>query len=94
MKLISSAQNPIFGELKKLLTSKGIHKQNKFLIWGEKFVGEMLRDSPASVDTFILGPGHGVLSGAPSTLELSSDLFAELDIFGTKTPFLVCKVQS
>ncbi len=94
MKLISSEQNPIFGELKKLLTSKGIHKQNKFLLWGEKFVAEILRDSPESVDTLILGPDHEVFSGAPSTLELSSDLFTELDIFGTKTPFLVCRVPA
>ncbi len=89
-KLITSPQNPIFSELKKLLTSKGIHKQNKFLIWGEKFIAEVLQASPEMADALILGPGH--TSMAPSCVELSNELFNELDIFGTHSPILVCRV--
>lgn len=92
MKLISSPQNPIFAELKKLLSSKGIHKQNKFFIWGDKFVSEILRDSPECVHTSIIGSGHQVLMGSLPTIELTQVLFNELDVFGTKTPFLVCHV--
>ena len=76
-KPISSPQNPIFGELKKLLSSKGIHKQNKFLVWGQKFVAEILKDSPEVVDTLILGPGQS--GDAKSKLDLSSELYKELD---------------
>ncbi len=93
-KLISSQQNPIFGDLKKLLTSKGIHKQNKFLLWGEKFVAEVLRDSPEAVDSLLVGPGHKPPASASvaANIELTSELFKELDLFGTGTPILVCKI--
>ncbi len=95
-KSISSLQNPIFSEYKKLLSSKGIHRQNRFLIWGEKFVNEVLAENPETVEALILGPGHKLNLAAKSIdrIELSNELFSELDIFGTRFPILVCKVPT
>lgn len=88
-KLITSKLNPIFNELKKLLTSKGIHKQNRFLVWGEKFTTEIANEYPEVIALSIIGSKH--IRPKDSYIELSNELFAELDIFGTNSPILVCQ---
>jgi len=93
LKQITSPQNPLFTELKKLLSSKGIHKQGRFLVFGEKFVNETLRDFSSSVESLVLSPGMTQQKSLPS-LELSKELFAELDVFGTNSPILVCRVPA
>ncbi len=90
IKTISSAQNPIFLELKKLLSSKGIHRQNRFFLWGEKFVTEVLKNSPEQAELLLTTHQHELKSDT-SRIELSLELFKELDIFGTHSPILVCK---
>jgi len=90
-KQISSAQNPRFLELKKLLSSKGIHKQKSFFLWGEKFVNEILATSSEVAQQLIVSPQHEIKSNLP-ILELSNELFKELDVFGTHSPILVCQL--
>jgi TrmH family RNA methyltransferase len=89
VKLIQSAQNPYFQELKKLLASRGIRKQNRFLVWGDKFVQEILSASPEFAETILKTAKHEFHSEI-SQIELSQDLFKELDLFGTDSPILVC----
>lgn len=95
MKKISSSQNEIFQSLKKLLTTKGIYKQNACFIWGEKFVQEILKSQPELILNFILPPGFDLNSSLlkaheSKCLELSLELFKELDPFGTHEYFAVC----
>ena len=92
IKSIHSTQNPNFLELKKLLTSKGIHRQNRFLLWGEKFVSEVLENAPESVAGLLTTAHHQSQNQTQiPQIELSNELFKELDIFGTRSPILVCK---
>jgi TrmH family RNA methyltransferase len=93
VKLIQSAQNPYFQDLKKLLSSKGIRKQDRFLVCGEKFIQEILKTSPEFFEAILRTAKHQTdsnMADFDQQIELSNELFKELDIFGTDSPILVC----
>lgn len=98
-KTISSAANPLFRELLDLLASKGVKKQSRFLLFGEKVVRDAL-SARGAADALVLvtveGAGDAslerLLPGEASILRLTKPLFAELDVFGTHASVLVCPV--
>lgn len=92
IKRIDSASNSIYKDLALLLTSKGIQKQKKTLISGEKILQEKLTKIPT--DSFFIyhSETHSLFEQAPhlQCLVLAKDLFKTLDVVGTNAP-LICK---
>lgn len=90
---IESEQNDTFKELKKLLTSRGIKKQEKALIAGGKQVSEIIRDFPERCDAWISSdtqsPPPEDAPGALAWYQLSPKLFQALDVNGTNSPLLL-----
>ncbi|HMA85038.1 MAG TPA: 16S rRNA (guanine(527)-N(7))-methyltransferase RsmG [Desulfosalsimonadaceae bacterium] len=90
---IESEQNDTFKELKKLLTSRGIKKQERALVAGAKQVREIMRDFPDRCDAWLSEGSHQAPpEEAPDTLswyQLSPKLFQELDVNGTQSPLLL-----
>jgi TrmH family RNA methyltransferase len=87
-----SSKNPNYKTWKSLLTPKGIRKNNLMLICGKKIISEVIETQPQNIM-------HIIYSGKSSELEvkniaqteLATDLFKDLDVFGTHYPLLVCK---
>jgi 16S rRNA (guanine527-N7)-methyltransferase len=91
VRIISSGQNPVFKDLKKTLTGRGIRKTGQALASGEKLVGEILsahigfcrgwvsRHDQPPPDAFAQLPWY----------QLAPELLRELDIFGTRAPLLL-----
>ncbi|HBD07204.1 MAG TPA: 16S rRNA (guanine(527)-N(7))-methyltransferase RsmG, partial [Syntrophobacteraceae bacterium] len=51
--VIESEHNDTFKDLKKILASRGIKKQNRAIVSGEKVVREILRDFPERCETWV-----------------------------------------
>ncbi|MFH1951224.1 MAG: 16S rRNA (guanine(527)-N(7))-methyltransferase RsmG [Pseudomonadota bacterium] len=94
---IESEQNAIFKDLKKLLTAKGIKKQQMALVFGEKPVKETLKNFPGQCDAWITGSDRSLPPAeAPEQMpwyRLSPPLFKALDLFGTDAPILRVKTR-
>jgi len=94
---ISSKDNSVFRNMKKLLTSKGIKDEKCFLLMGEKLISEFIRSQILesknslfkikSVITFDERPFP--LLEAEANLKLKKELFNELDVLGTHYPMLL-----
>lgn len=105
--LISSEDNAVFKNLLKLKSSRGIDKQDQFLLFGERVVSEWLRSTaPVSVVGLIsstamphsaeeifssLGANTGDARTRIAHFILGTNLFAQIDLFGTKAPILICE---
>lgn len=88
---IESLSNEKFKTWKSCLESRGIEKHGLFLAFGEKVVNETLKNYPESVSA-LLTPGSSEKDfGKFTVFSLALPLFAELDLFGTGSPILVCK---
>lgn len=97
-KRIESDQNETFKDLKKLLTSRGIRKQNKALVSGARQIAEILKNFPERCDAWI---GSDTQLPPPpdspahlSWYQMAPSLFNILDIFGTNAPLLVVRMQA
>jgi len=93
-KAIKSEDNEAFKFLRSLLTSKGIEKHRHCLMWGQKFINEILKKHKSYVKAIItkIGGPYLNLGGHSYTYyELSPPLFEELDIFNTAHPMLLIK---
>lgn len=94
---IASLENPLFKEMKKLLTSRGIRKHNKALVLGSKQVSEILARFPERCEAWITsGEGDLPPSESPRHLfwyRLAPPLFRLLDAFGTEKPLLLIRVD-
>jgi len=94
---IESEQNETFKDLKKLLTSRGIRKQNKAIVSGAKPIAEILSRFPERCDAWISSDAQlPPPLDSPVDLswyQLAPALFQTLDIFGTNVPLLVVKTQ-
>jgi 16S rRNA (guanine527-N7)-methyltransferase len=91
---ITSGQNPVFKELKKLLSGRGIRKSGQALLSGEKLVRETLLRRPQRCKAYVSGPDRpppGPTAGLP-WYQLAPELLEELDIFGTRSPLLLISV--
>ncbi|MGM0452803.1 MAG: 16S rRNA (guanine(527)-N(7))-methyltransferase RsmG [Thermodesulfobacteriota bacterium] len=90
---IDSEQNPTYKDLKKLLTGRGIKKQQKAIIAGAKQVAEVIGNFPKRCEAWISKADQPPPpAGAPDRMawyQLSADLFSELDVNGTHAPLLL-----
>lgn len=93
MKEISSAHNPKFKLWKSLLESKGIKKENRAIVSGDKLVRELLEQNAEMIEEILLPPKIDFSSQMTAT-RLSSPLFQSLDILGTHSPLAVVRVQT
>jgi 16S rRNA (guanine527-N7)-methyltransferase len=91
---ITSAQNPVFKELRKLLSGRGIRKSGQALVSGEKLVRETLLRRPQRCKAWVSGPDRppsGAAAGLP-WYQLAPELLEALDLFGTRSPLLLITV--
>ncbi len=93
VRTITSEHNPLFKELKKLLTARGIRKTGQALASGSKLSADLLAHHPERCEAWLScegqtpPPPHG-----PERLQwiqLSPSLHEELDVFGTHAPLLL-----
>jgi len=89
---IESEQNDTFKELRKLISGRGIKKQESALVSGARQVDEVLQAFPDRCEAWISDDTHSPPpAGAPGTLDwfqLSPSLFKILDVNGTHSPLL------
>ncbi len=92
---IESEHNDIFKDLRRVLTAKGIRKQQSALISGPKQVAETLRDLEGMCLAWVSsGEAEPPPNGAPPHLrwvQLAPPLFQVIDVFGTNRPLLLVK---
>jgi RNA methyltransferase, TrmH family len=91
---ITSRGNARLKRWLQLLDSRGIRKNQQFLLFGEKVIQEVLQRQPAHCLEIIYPPSWTNLLPAPATVThypLEGPLFKELDVFGTGTPIVVCR---
>ena len=91
---ITSRRNPHFRRWHQLLESRGIRKFQQFLLFGERVVREILRDHQEYCLELLYPPTWPHLLPSPTTVShyiLARQLFHATDLFGTRTPLLVCK---
>jgi 16S rRNA (guanine(527)-N(7))-methyltransferase RsmG len=94
---IDSEKNELYRDLKKLLGSRGIKKQQRALLAGAKPIAEILRQTPDLCEAWI-SPGEKFPppGGAPEHLtwyQLEPPLFDKIDVFGTGSPLLSIRIQ-
>lgn len=91
IKRIDSPANAIYKDLLQLVNKKGIQKQKRTLLSGEKIVHELL--PKLSKESFFIfhSETHTLFDQAQDkqVLVLQKDLYRELDVVGTDAP-LVC----
>jgi 16S rRNA (guanine(527)-N(7))-methyltransferase RsmG len=94
---IDSEQNELFKDLKKLLGSRGIKKQQRALLCGSKLVQEALRDFPDRCEAWISSkdelPPPADSPGHLTWYHLAPHLFQTLDVFGTHAPLLLIRIE-
>jgi TrmH family RNA methyltransferase len=101
---ITSSGNALFRTWQDCLVSKGIKKHGQFLVFGERAVRDTLERAPRLVRNLILPKGNEASFTALierardltnenptrfSEVILSTELFSELDVFGTQSAILV-----
>ncbi len=87
---ISSKDNPVFRNMKKLLTSKGIKEEKCFLLMGEKLISEFIETAnPRYKIKNVISFDEVHFPILQSELKLKKELFNELDVLGTNYPMLV-----
>ncbi|MCU0561579.1 MAG: class I SAM-dependent methyltransferase [Desulfobacterales bacterium] len=91
---IASSQNPVFKELKKLLSGRGIRKSGQALVAGEKLVRETLLRRRPRCKAWVSGPDRPPPAAGADLpwYQLAPELLGELDIFGTRSPLLLITV--
>lgn len=97
VKCIESEHNDTFRQLKSLLTSRGIRREGRAIVCGGRLVEEVLRDFPDRCEAWISsGDRVSPPREAPSHVrwyQLAAGLFDVVDLFGTRTPLLVVRVE-
>jgi RNA methyltransferase, TrmH family len=90
MSRIESSQNETFKKILSLTSAKGLKAEGLFLLSGAKLVGELLRKPGLTVVHQVVGPRMDVMDmPSASVVELSAELFAQIDVLGTGYPVLV-----
>jgi len=96
LRRIDSEKNEHFKDLKKLLSSHGIKKQQRALVAGMKQIAETLSQAPDMCEAWITpGEASPPPPGAPEQLawfQVESSLFRKIDIFGTNSPLLLVRI--
>lgn len=92
MSEITSRTNPRFKRWLSLTESRGIRKEGLCLLSGKKLVNEILQSHSDSVVELLLPPKVDIPHGARcQTIRLTSELFKEIDVIGTRQPIAVVK---
>lgn len=93
VRTIVSNQNPLFKDLRKLLTGRGIRKQGQALVSGEKLVAEVLAAHPGCCRAWVGRPDQPPPDTAAHLpwYQLAPELLRELDLFGTRAPLLLIR---
>jgi 16S rRNA (guanine(527)-N(7))-methyltransferase RsmG len=98
VKSIESEHNDTFKQLKSLLTTRGIRKEGRAIVCGSKLVSEVLRDFPDRCEAWISsGDRPPPPENVPESLawyQLTPLLFNGLDLFGTRAPLLLVRLES
>ncbi|MDL2275390.1 class I SAM-dependent methyltransferase [Desulfosarcina sp. OttesenSCG-928-G10] len=98
VQVIESRANPVFRELEKLFTGRGVKKAGKTLVCGSRLVTDALSRHPGRCLAWITrGEGQVPPADAPphlNWLQLAPDLFTALDVFGTRAPLLLFDVPA
>jgi 16S rRNA (guanine(527)-N(7))-methyltransferase RsmG len=98
IRIVDSENNGIFKNLKKLLGGRGVKKQGKTLICGNRLVAEAMQRSPKRCLAWITSGNHQQPpSDAPEALQwiqLAPELFQTLDAFGTKHPIVLFAIPA
>ncbi|MCU0539557.1 MAG: 16S rRNA (guanine(527)-N(7))-methyltransferase RsmG, partial [Desulfobacterales bacterium] len=94
VRAISSDQNPLFKELKRLLTGRGIRRAGRALVSGEKPVAEVLAAHPRLCLAWVSGPEQPPpeTAAALEWYQLAPDLLKEVDLFGTHAALLLIRL--
>jgi 16S rRNA (guanine527-N7)-methyltransferase len=97
VRIIESENNETFRSLKKLLTPRGIRKQLRALVFGQKQVSETLGRFPEKCLAWIgREDRYPPPEGSPRQLtwyQLASHLYETLDLFGTSFPILLVQIE-
>lgn len=91
---ISSTQNDKFKWLLSLRESKSIREEKACLVFGQKIVADILAAGRHRVLFQCLKGSDPNLSNSVDVLQLSPNLFEEIDEFGTRSSFLVIETPS
>ncbi len=91
-KVVASASNQTFKDLRKLLTTRGIQEQGSALFAGEKLIPEVFTTHFSQVISWITAEGGEPPPADVAWIQLAKELFAELDQFGTGGPLLSVNV--
>jgi len=96
VKEINSRHNHDFQTFLRILKGQGVKKQGVAFFSGPKQVREILTEFPQHCEGLILSTKHKMPEGALSrnllSYSLSSELFREIDAFGTNHPVLIVRV--
>ena len=87
---IASPRNATFKKLLSLTTAKGLKKEKLFFLSGEKLIREFLEKPHLEIMVEIVGPRmKPLVKAGTKTIQLSADLFAQIDAIGTDFNILV-----
>lgn len=92
---VESPQNKHFKKWLSLLDPRGIRKQGQYLLMGRTLVNEALAQQPEVFSEVLIksGDNPSLWPSHLKVMELTPQLFREIDIFGTDFPILVAKLS-
>ncbi len=91
-KKLTSSENNDFKRIKKLSSAKGIKKEGLCIVYGSRIVADTIKNHPDLCVAWISlenEPPPADLPGHVKWFILSKELFREVDIFNTRSPFLI-----
>jgi 16S rRNA (guanine527-N7)-methyltransferase len=90
---ITSGQNPLFKDLKKLLTGRGVRKRGQALVSGSKLMADLVAHHPERCAAWLsredLAPPPPHAPEGLQWIQLAPALHEELDVFGTHAPLML-----
>lgn len=93
---MESAQNPTYKDLKKLLSAKGMKKQNQALVSGTKQITDIIAQCRDKCLAWISWsenqPPPENLPGRAAWYRLAPELFDTIDVLGTRAPLLLVEI--
>jgi len=94
VRTIASGQNPVFKDLKRTLTGRGVRKTGQALVSGRKLVDEILAAHPDVCRGWVSRHDQPPPDSAAQLpwVQLPPELLRELDVFGTHAPLLLIGV--
>jgi tRNA G18 (ribose-2'-O)-methylase SpoU len=91
---ISSRSNPAFRNFLKLLAGQGVKRERLSLLSGYKQVKETLLEFPDRCEALLFMRGQSLPpSEEIRQYRLAADLFREIDVYGTRQPILLVRVE-